>query len=414
MQAALKLPGSRRIFERLRGRFRRVVGEEPRLPSLVSRTLELEDVELARRWLDTPFAWDDPEPVEIYQAEFSRWNGSTHAVSFAAGRVALSAVIEALGLGPGDRVVLPAYTCVAVPNAFHFAGVEIVWADIELDTYGLDAASFERALAQRPRAVVLQHLFGLVSRDTEAVLELARRHGVRVIEDCAHSTGAKLGERRVGTLGDVAFTSSEHSKIFTTVQGGMAMTQDPELGARLREVQARASLPPPPAIATLLWNVVHDYHRHVVPQRPGSARLVAELSPLALPPLSQEEAEGRRPPEYGRRLPAPLAALGSLQLAKLDRFNARRRETAGRWDAWTTVEGYRPPLVVQDSTPVFLRYPVVVEPERKRDLAWAVRELGVQPGVWFETATHPVERGVRGFRNADRAVAGCINLPTLL
>ena len=414
MQLGGEAKDTRPVFRRWAGQFRQVLRDGPRTPSLVSRTLEPQDVELARHWLDRTQEWADPAPVAAYEAAFAAWNGSAHAVSFGAGRVALSAIVEALGLGPGDRVVVPAFTCVVVPNAFTFRGVEVIFADIELETYGLCAEAFEATLAQRPSAVVLQHLFGLVARDTRAVLELARQHGVTVIEDCAHSTGARLGEQRVGTLGDVAFTSSEHSKIFTTVQGGLALTQDDALAARLRDVHARMPEPAPNAVATLLWNVVYDYHRHAAPDQRPARRLLAELEPLRLAPLGDDEAEGRAPLDYERRLAAPLAALGQSQLARVDGWNAQRRATAGRWDAWCMASGYDVPLVLHESTPVFLRYPVLVEPERKTDLAWAVRELGVTPGVWFVSSTHPVDRGVRGFPNADRAVAGCINLPTLL
>lgn len=414
MQIGGEVSEPRPFFERLAGRFRRALHEPRRTPSLVSRTLESADVELARSWLDRTQEWSDPAPVAAYEAAFAAWNGSSHAISFGAGRVALSAIIEALGLGPGDRVVVPAYTCVVVPNAFAFRGVEVIFADIELETYGLSGDAFAAVLDQRPQAVVLQHLYGLVARDTHAVLALARENGVKVIEDCAHSTGAMLGDRRVGTFGDVAFTSSEHSKVFTTVQGGLALTQDDALGQRLRAVHDRMPEPSPNAVATLLWNVIYDFHRHAAPDNRASRRVLAELESLRLPSLSDEEAAGEAPADYERRLAAPLAALGQSQLTRVDGWNAERRATAGRWDAWAMASGYDLPRVLHESTPAFLRYPLCVEPERKQELAWAVRDLGVTPGVWFVTHTHPVDRGLRGFPNADRAVAQCINLPTLL
>ena len=128
---------------------------------------------------------------------------------------------------------------------------------------------------------------------------------------------------------------------------------------------------------------------------------------------SDAEMEGRQPEDYFTRMPAPAADVGLNQLRKLEAYNEVRRQAAAKWDRWCDQQGYRKPLVLSGSRPVFLRYPVMVEPKRKQDTNWAKRELKVNPGVWFKTHLHPSPRPVCGCPNADRAVAECINFPCL-
>jgi perosamine synthetase len=183
-------------------------------PSLGSMTLDQDDVDIASAWLHNRERWGEGEIVSRYEFEFGCWNGSKHAFAFMSGREALSACIHALGLQAGDEVILPGYTCIVVPNAFHYAGVKTVYSDIELETYGLHVAQLEAKITVKTRAILVRHLYGLVCRDYEAILDLARCHGLKVIEDCAHSTGAEYKRLKVGNRGDVAFYSSEQSKVF--------------------------------------------------------------------------------------------------------------------------------------------------------------------------------------------------------
>jgi dTDP-4-amino-4,6-dideoxygalactose transaminase len=111
-------------------------------------------------------------------------------------------------------------------------------------------------------------------------------------------------------------------------------------------------------------------------------------------------------------MPAPIAALGLNQLAKADALNECRRRRAIQWDEWCREEGYAPAHVVPGSVPTFLRYPVLVEPERKRDRSWA-RDLNVDVGVWFTGKHHPVDHSLAECPRADEAVMRCINLPCL-
>ena len=381
---------------------------------LVSRTLDMDDARLAKSWLGKKSAWHNIDEIQNYHSLFASFNGSSFAYSFLSGRVSLSAIISALELKPGDEVIVPGYTCVVVPNAFSYAGVEVKYCDIELDTYGLDASLLEASITPRTKAVLIHHLYGLVCRDYERLIEVAHYHGLRVIEDCAHSTGAEYKSKKIGNLGDVAFYSSERSKVFTTLIGGMATTNDPAIASRLEAYYSECSFPDDAFIERQLKNIILSYYRVKHPGRLGLEINSHKYDTEEIISTTPEEENGMRPGYYGQKMPNPIAAIGTNQLKKIDAYNARRRETAKRWDAWCDRNGYKKAVVIPDSTPVFLRYPVMVEPEKKQNRAWVEQETGGQVGVWFSTQIHPTSRTVEGCPNAAVAVRQCINLPALL
>lgn len=379
---------------------------------LFNASLGADDVATARSWLRRRAEWHDQEVVTAFERAFAEWNESRHAVAFMGGRVALSAALDALGIAAGDEVIIPGYSCVVVPNALRFAGVTPVAADIELDTFGLDVAAVERRIGSRTRAVVLQHLYGLVCRDYEAIVSLARRRGLAVIEDCAQSAGANYHGVPVGNLGDVAIFSTEQSKHLNTIQGGLALTGSDAVADRLRRWQHAAPWPDSHRIESLLRTVILA-HARTAGRKAWSARLtVLRHASAQMPSTTVQEERGERPPHYGARMAAPIAALGIGQLAKADVLNEHRRRRAARWDAWCRQQGYQPAHVLPGSVPTFLRYPVLVEPERKRDRSWG-RDLNVDVGVWFTGKEHPVDPGLADCPRADEAVARCINLPCL-
>ena len=385
------------------------------LPSLISTTLDQDDVELAKHWLKQRQNWYRLEEVEEYNNAFASWNESSFAFSFMGGRVALSAIIYALGLQPGDEVILPGYTCVVVPNAFRYAGIEIVYSDIELGTYGLDASLLEKKITSKTKAILLHHLYGLVCRDYEETISIARQNNLYVIEDCAHSTGAMYKGKRVGNLGDVAFFSSEHSKVFTTIQGGVAVTNNQKIASRIEQYTRQANFPVEDRIDQLLHSVTLDYFRYKHPQRWWRGDVISLLlGHKQLVSTTKQEEKGERPAHYGCKMPAPVAALGINQLKKIDVYNEGRRQVAKRWDSWCEENHYRKPQVIPESVPVFLRYPVLVEPEKKQDRSWATRDLGIDLGIWFVSNVHPGSWTVKDCPNADKAVKQCVNFPGIL
>ncbi len=214
----------------------------------------------------------------------------------------------------------------------------------------------------------------------------------------------------------MAFYSSEQSKVFTTIQGGMATTNDDRLYKKMLAYAHEAPYPPEEWIERQLVNVLLNYARFKHPQRWWRGDLaLLKYGHKQLISTTPEEERGTRPPHYGRKMPAAIAALGLNQLAKLDHYNVRRRRGAKRWDDWCDQQGYQKPLVIPDSKPIYLRYPVIVEPEKKQHTAWARKELGVQLGVWFKGKAHPVELPeITDCPQADRAVAQCVNFPTVM
>ena len=377
-------------------------------------TLDEDDLALAAALLADRREWTATAPVDAFERQFAAWNGSRAAFAFASGRIALRAAVDALGLQPGDEVVLPGYTCVVVPNALGAAGVRPVYADIELDTYGLDKDALRRALTPRTKAVLVHHLYGYVSRDLDAVLEIAKARGLRVIEDCAQAAGAIYQGRHVGNFGDVAIFSGDPSKPFDCVQGGLATANDDELIARLTAVRRVAPMQDEATIANRLANVSLNYALSKDPRRWWNGELVwLRRGDEYFVGIPDAETAGAPPRDAGCRMSAPLARLASNQLGKLDYYNGRRRANASRWDAWCDANRFARPLVLSESTPMCLRYPVLVTPEMKRDIRWAYRSLGVIPGTWFVTHRHPAPGVLPDVPNATRAVERCINFPTL-
>jgi perosamine synthetase len=180
--------------------------------------------------------------VDEFEREFARFCGVRNAVSVANGTVALHVVLVALGIGPGDEVIVPDFTYIASANAVTYCGARVVLADITPDTWCLDLADVARKVTPATRAIMAVHLYGHPV-DLDPLLETARRHNLHVVEDAAEAHGAEYKGRRVGGLGTVATFSFYGNKIITTGEGGMVTTNDDELAARIRMLKGQGMDP---------------------------------------------------------------------------------------------------------------------------------------------------------------------------
>jgi perosamine synthetase len=171
--------------------------------------------------------------VELFEAEFAKFCGVRHAVSCCNGTAALHLALAALGVGPGDEVIVPTLTFVATANAVTYCGARPVFADSEPETWNLDPAQVASKITPRTRGIVAVHLYGHPA-EMDALRALASRHGLFLLEDAAEAHGALYKGRPAGSLGDIAAFSFYGNKIIATGEGGMVTTDDDALAARVR------------------------------------------------------------------------------------------------------------------------------------------------------------------------------------
>ena len=177
------------------------------------------------------------QEVSQFETEFAAFCGVEHAVGVASGTDALLLALRAGGIGPGDEVITVAHTAVATVAAIELSGARPVLVDVTPDTYTLDPALIEPALTERTRAIVPVHLYGH-SADLTPILDVARRHNLRVIEDCAQAHGATYQGRPVGSWGDAAAFSFYPTKNLGAIgDGGAIITHQADLAERLRRLR---------------------------------------------------------------------------------------------------------------------------------------------------------------------------------
>jgi len=175
------------------------------------------------------------EDVKLFEDEFAAYCGAKFAVGLNSGTDALFLSLAAMGIGPGDEVIVPAFTFIATANAVSYTGAKPVFADIDEKTYNIDPEKLEKAVTKRTRAVIPVHLFGQ-SADMGPVMRIARKRGLKVIEDAcqAHGSVYKPLKKRVGAIGDAGCFSFYPTKNLGGLgDGGMVVTSDPKLYEKL-------------------------------------------------------------------------------------------------------------------------------------------------------------------------------------
>ncbi|OHV43884.1 aminotransferase DegT [Parafrankia soli] len=229
-----------------------------------------------------------------FEAELAAYLGAEHAITTNSGTSALHTALAALGIGPGDEVICTPYSFVASASCVLQAGALPVFADVD-ESHTLSVADVEKKITPRSRAIIVVHLYGVVA-DLDPIIDLGRKHGLFVVEDCAQSIGATYKGRKVGTVGDVGCFSFCQSKHFTTGgEGGAIVTDDEDLSWECRSLRD---------------------HGFDVARRMG----LMELGPEYI----------HRRVGFNYRLTEMQSAIGISELARLDSWNLPLRRANGR------------------------------------------------------------------------------------
>jgi L-glutamine:2-deoxy-scyllo-inosose/3-amino-2,3-dideoxy-scyllo-inosose aminotransferase len=195
----------------------------PAWPPATERALELvTEVVRSGTW-----AYDGPKEWQ-FAREFAEFSSARYCVPVANGTVAIQLALEALDIGAYDEVIVPGMTWQATAAACLDVNAVPILVDVDPETYCLDAAKAEAAITSRTRAIIVVHLYGAMA-DMDAILALARKHDLKLIEDCAHQHGSQWNGKGVGGLGDIGAFSLQLSKVLTAGEGGLTLTDDWEL-----------------------------------------------------------------------------------------------------------------------------------------------------------------------------------------
>lgn len=189
-------------------------------PSIGQREIELVTQAIKSGWVSSK-----GEFIELFERDFARFCGSAHGSTTANGTVALHLALLALGIEPGDEVIVPTFTFVGSISPLLYVGARPVFADVDKDHWCIDPASIEKSITPRTRAILVVHLYGHPA-EMDRIHDIANKHNVAVIEDAAEAHGALYRKNRVGALSDVAIFSFYGNKVITTGEGGIVLSNN--------------------------------------------------------------------------------------------------------------------------------------------------------------------------------------------
>jgi perosamine synthetase len=317
-----------------------------------------------------------------FEHRFAALCGAEHGVGISSWTTGAFLVLKALGIGPGDEVIVPSLTFIASVNVIMHAGATPVFVDIEPETYNIDVGAIADKIGPRTKAILPVDQLGMPC-EIDAILELAKSRNIIVIQDAACALGSRFRDRPIGAMAPITIFSLHARKIVTTGEGGMIVTNDPSLAARLRMLRHQGMS-------------LSDFERH------AAGPTVFESYPEI---------------GYNFRFTDIQAAIGLCQLDRLDDLLLRRRKVAMRYiSALTDHPFISPPHTPDHVTPNWQSFQVRVRPDsplHRNAVMEALHAQGIatRRGV-MASHLEPPYRGL-GYRlpQTELAAAECVQLP---
>jgi dTDP-4-amino-4,6-dideoxygalactose transaminase len=330
--------------------------------------------------LETGWVVQGPHVAE-FERLFAEYTGAAHAAATSSCTTALHIAIRALGAKPGDEVIVPSFTWVSTANVVEYEGARPVFCDIDLETFNLDVAQLASLVTERTVGIVPVHLFGLCA-DMKAVVDLASRHGIWVVEDAACAFGGSWNGRHAGTIGDAGAFSFHPRKSITTGEGGMLTTATPELDSLFRSLRDHGASR-------------SDLDRH----ESSGSYLLSDYARIG----------------FNYRMTDLQGALGVAQMHRADEVLSGRRRVAELYDELLApLEWLRPPTTPEGCVHGFQSYVCLYAPEEPtlanlatlHDARNAVMTQLERRGIATRQGTHAaalqtVYRDRYGYRDED-------------
>jgi len=264
----------------------------------ITKTSFLEsDFDAVRQVLESGWVVQGPK-VKEFENIWCGFTGSKHSVAVTSCTTALHLSLIAAGVNRGDEVIVPSYTWIATANAVEYCGAKPVFCDIDLNTFNMDTVKAEKLITDKTKAIIPVHLFGL-SAEMDRIMELSRKHNVKIIEDAACGFGAFYRGTHAGNFGDFGCFSFHPRKAITTGEGGIITTNNDESEILIRSLRDHGAS-------------ISDLQRHT------------GVQPYLLPDFSYLG--------YNYRMTDIQAVLGVMQMKRADEILTKRTEVARRYD----------------------------------------------------------------------------------
>lgn len=285
-----------------------------------------------------------------FEKEFAAYIGVKYAVAVSSGTAALHAACFAIDVHSGDEVITTPLTFAASANCILYCGGTPVFADVDEKTYNIDPGEIEKKITNKTKAIIPVHFTGQPC-DMEAIRQLAKKYGLKIIEDAAHANGADYFGKKIGSLSDMTIFSFHPVKHITTCEGGMITTNDEKLYRKLKGFRA--------------YCLTKDPEEFVEKDcEPGHY----EIQGLG----------------YNYRISDVMCALGRSQLKKLDSYVARRREIAARYNQeLSEVPGIILPYQKDGCNSSWHLYTIQIENEKRREVYTKMKESGIGVDVHY-------------------------------
>lgn len=335
---------------------------------------------------------------------------------FDSGRTALQMALEAIGMKEGDEVLVQAYTCVVVINAIRWSGARPIFVDIK-DDFNIDFDDLKNKKTDKTKAIIVQHTFGKTTESLDKIITWSKENNLIIIEDCAHSLGARHNDQLLGTFGDIGMFSFGSDKIISCVRGGALITNNLELSLKIKK--EKNSLPYPKRIKTiqhLLHYPLFSLSKPLYNMGIGKGILyLAKKLNIFNKIIYREEKLGLPVNFYPSKLANSLAKILFFQIDKIEIFNRHRREIARFYNDNIVNKNIKKPIWNEES--VWLRYNILLE--QPQVLYREAKEQGIILGNWYDTPIAPkdidiekTEYYVGQCPKTEELSSRSINLPT--
>jgi len=339
-------------------------------------------------------------------------------LTFFRGRVALYAILKAMGIGKDDQVAIQAFTCLAVPEAVMANGARPVYIDIEASSFNMDPVDLAKKITPKTKAVVIQHTFG-IPVNMDAIISLATKLNIPIIEDCCHALLCSYNGRRLGTFGVASFYSFEWGKPLVAGLGGSATVNNPELLLKIETDYKNYGMP---GLMTKL-KIQLQYLAFSIFYKPSAYWFVKDtfhkLSSLGLLKSNYNPiSDNNMSEDFSYKMPNFLKRRLIRKIKNIEKHAEHSRYVASEYKRRIKSRALSHPKEMPGSEIIYVRYPLLTR--NKEQLLRDARLANIEISDWYYTPVHPLKQEewhLVGYRagscpNAESVSRQVVTLPT--